>query len=225
MNVALLRLPLALGYPVLAHMAAARNDDALAAVALGDLLLVLLIGPLWRRRPWAIALMLAALPALAALAHSPYAQLPLLAPPVLFSGLLAWLFARSLRRGRVALITRLVEVSEGPPPPEVARYTRTLTAAWAGLLGAITTMNALLALVAVPDGVLARLGHPPPWSVPQARWSLIANLLIYGLVVAFFLGEYAYRRRRFPDRPYGNFVGFMRRLGALGPEAWRRIAY
>ncbi|MFZ5661233.1 MAG: ketosynthase, partial [Pseudomonadota bacterium] len=72
MTVALLRLPLALAYPVLAHVAAARDDDALAAVALADLLLVLLVGPLLRRRPWAIALTLAAVPALVALARSPH---------------------------------------------------------------------------------------------------------------------------------------------------------
>ncbi|MFX8242821.1 hypothetical protein ABTL31_18850, partial [Acinetobacter baumannii] len=89
--------------PVLAHVAAARDDDALAAVALADLLLVLLVGPLLRRRPWAIALTLAAVPALVALARSPQAQLPLLAPPVVFSGLLCWLFARTLRGGRTAL--------------------------------------------------------------------------------------------------------------------------
>ncbi|MFX9318008.1 hypothetical protein ABTO00_19510, partial [Acinetobacter baumannii] len=92
-------------------------------------------------------------PALVALPRSPHAQLPLLAPPVVFSGLLCWLFARTLRGGRTALITRLVEVAEGPPPPDVARYTRALTAAWAVLLGLIAALNAGLALLAVPDGV------------------------------------------------------------------------
>lgn len=223
MNLALLRLPLALGYPVLAHVASARDSDALAAVALGDLLLVLVLGPLLRARPWAIALCLLALPLLVLLARSPHAQLPLLAPPVVFVALLCWLFARTLRPGRTALITRLVELTEGPPTAEVARYTRRLTAAWAWLLGTITALNATLALVAVPGGVLARLGAAPPWAVSQERWSLFANLLGYGLVAAFFLGEYAYRRRRFPRRPYGNFVGFLRSLTRLGPDAWREL--
>lgn len=224
MNVALLRLPLALGYPVLAHVASARDSDVLAAVALGDLLLVLVLGPLLRARPWAIATGLLALPLLALLARSPHAQLPLLAPPVVFVALLCWLFARTLRRGRTPLITRFVELAEGPPPPDVARYTRRLTAAWAWLLGLITLANTTLALVAVPDGVLARLGYPLPWAVSQERWSLFANLLTYGVVAVFFLGEYAYRQRRFPDRPYGNFVGFMRSMARLGPDAWRELA-
>jgi len=223
-NVALLRLPLALAYPLLAHAASASDSGVLAAVALGDLLLVLLIGPLLRMRPWALALVLAAVPALAWLAHSPHAQLPLLAPPVLFTGLLCWLFARTLRRGRSPLITRVVELTEGPPTPDVARYTRRLTVAWALLMGLITVINATLALVAVPDGVLARLGHPLPLAVSQAGWSLFANLLNYGLVAGFFLAEYAYRRRRFPNRPYGNFAGFLRSLTGLGPDGWRELA-
>src|SRR4051794_13097177 len=45
-----LRLLLALAYPLLAHLAGARHDPALAAIALADLGLVVLLQPLLQRR-------------------------------------------------------------------------------------------------------------------------------------------------------------------------------
>ena len=136
----------------------------------------------------------------------------LLAPPVVFTGLLSWWFGRSLRPGKVALISRIVSGLEGCAPaelkPELKHYTRRLT---------------VLALVAVPDGLLVRLGHPPLLTVSQDAWSWFANLLNYGIVGGFFLAEYLYRKRRFPDRPYRDFPDFLRRMAALGPAFWRTL--
>lgn len=227
MHVVAARIACALAYPLLAHWASHDGRGWVAALALADLALVILVEPLLRRRGWAWGVFLVLLAGLWALARTPHAQLLLLAPPVLFVGLVAWFFGRSLRAPRVPLITRIVSAMEGCAPAQLAtplyRYTRNLTAAWALLLAVLALVNGVLALVAVPDGVLDRLGHPPAWGVPREHGSLIANLLNYGVVGGFFVGEYALRRRFFPDRPYRNFLDFLRQMGRLDPAFWRGL--
>lgn len=222
-----LRTALALAYPFLAHAANARGSGVLAGVALLDLSLILLLAPLLAGRAWAWACLAAITAVLAWLAPTPFATLPLLAPPVVFVGAAAWLFARTLRRGRVALVTRLAALVHDAPvealPPRLVAYTRRLTGAWAALLGALCLVNLVLALFASPEGLLARLGHPSPLPVPGARGSLFANLLVHGVVAGFLVLEYAWRRHRFPGLPYGGLRGFLRRLATLGPAAWREI--
>ena len=87
---------------------------------------------------------------------------------------------------------------------------------------------AVLAFAAVPGGVADRLGLLPPgalpaWTVPREHWSLIANLLNYGIVGAFFAGEYVLRQRHFPNRPYRSFGDFVGRMARLGPDFWRGL--
>lgn len=226
------RLVCALAYPLLAHWASHDGSGAAAAIALGDLVLVVLIEPLLRGRIAAWVWFAAIAAGLFALSRTLYAQLLLLAPPVLFIGLVAWFFGRTLRPPRVALITRIVAAMDRCTPTELSpalqRYTRNLTGSWCALLVALAAINALLAIVAVPDGVLARLGYVPAgtmpvWGVPRAYWSWVANLLNYGVIGGFFFGEYLLRRRHFPDRLYGNFPQFVRQMVQLGPDFWRGL--
>jgi len=231
MNVALARLALALAYPPLAHWATHAGTGQAAGVALADLSLVVLIEPLLRGRVWALATFAGLLAALYALAGSGHTQTLLLAPPVLFLALLSWFFGRSLRAPRVPLITRIACALENhgeAMPADLAAYTRRLTAAWSLVLGSLAVINALLAFAAVPGGVADRLdllppGPPPAWAVPREHWSLIANLLNYGVVGGFFIGEYALRHRFFPHRPYRNFLEFLQQMGRLGPAFWRGL--
>lgn len=220
------RVALAVAYPFLAHAAAARDSGVLAACALGTIVLMALAEGLarGRARSW-LALAAAAL-ALAWLAASPFARLPLLLVPVAFVGLIAWGFARTLRAGRVALITRIVSALDGLPPdrlaPDLLRYTRRLTLAWALVLAALGLCNLALAALAVPTGLLASAGIVPPLAVTEAQWSWFANWLNYGLVGGFFVLEYLYRKWRFPGR-YRNFLDFLRRMARLDPAFWRDV--
>lgn len=222
-----LRTALAVAYPFLAHAANARGDGTLAAIALGDLAAVLLVGPLLRRAAWAWGLVALLVPLLAWLATTPHATMPLLAPPVVFLALAAWLFARTLRRGRVPLLVRVASALHDVPPPALdpalVRYTRGLTGFWAALLSALALVNLVLAVFAVPEGLLARLGHPTPLPVADALGSLFANLLVHAVVGASFLLEYAWRRHRFPAEPYRDLPDFLRRVAALGPAFWRDV--
>jgi len=221
-----LRLLLALAYPLLAHLAGAHHDPALAAIALADLGLVVLMQPLLQRRIGAWLLLAAIVAGLVVLSRSHYAFLPLLLVPVALISLVAWTFGRTLRSGRVALITQIVAALDAMPPtalaPELRSYTRNLTAAWAGLLGLLALVNLVLAMLAIPNGLLASAGITPPWTVSAAQWSWFANILNYGIVGGFFVGEYLLRKRRFPGR-YRSFLDFMQRMARLGPAFWRQL--
>ncbi|WP_181126620.1 ketosynthase [Xanthomonas arboricola] len=218
---------LAVAYSPLAHWANASHRPELAVIAGGLLVLMVLIEPMVAGRAWAWALAVLTLLGLSALWHSPYAMLVLAAPPVVFTGWVAWFFGRSLRRGRTPLITRIVEglyrQAGMPITPEQYRYTRRLTLAWALLLCALTLVNLVLGLCAEPSGVLAQLGYASPLPISDARASLFANLLAYGVVGGFFVGEYLLRGRWFPQRPYRNLPDFLRQMARLGPEFWRDL--
>ena len=222
----LARLALALAYPVLAHLASLRDDPVLAAAALGDLAVFLLLEPLLRRRAWAWGVLLATGIGLVTEARSPYLQLVLLLVPAAFVALVAWTFGRTLRNGHVPLITRMVCAIDGVPlaqlDPALRRYSRTLTATWAAMLSGLAMCNFLLALIAVPGGLLHSLGMASPVTVSERAWSWFANLLNYGLVGGLFVGEYFYRVRRFPGR-YTSFFHFVRKMAGLGPTVWRGL--
>lgn len=220
-------IALAVAYPLLAHWATHDGGGVPAAIAMADLVALCLIAPLMQGQGWAWGVLAVSGAALAWLAQTPYAQMLLLAPPMLFVGFVAWMFWRSLRPPREPLITRIVAAMEGCKPATLPaplyRYSRKLTAAWAYVMAALAVANGVLALIAVPDGVLARLGVASPVTIGQEAWSLFANVLNYGIVGGFFVGEYTLRRWLFPHRPYRHFFDFLRQMAALGPRFWRGL--
>lgn len=219
------RLLLLPGYVLLAHLAGARQSPTLAVAALADLALLVLIEGLAARRPAAWLAAAAITAVLVPLAGSSWALTPLLLVPPLFTALIATGFLRSLRPGRVPLIRKVVAALYGTPPDELSpahrAYTRRLTLGWGLMLSLLTAINLTLALVAVPDGLLARAGVPAPFTVTAEQWSLVANVANYGLLGVFALVEYQVRRVVFPVRPYRNAAEFVRRMAALGPAFWR----
>ncbi len=221
-----LQLALALAYPFLAHVASVRGSGALAACALGTIVLMMLAEGLLRGRAGAWLALAAATGALAWLAQSRHALMPLLLVPVAFVAMIAWWFGRSLRAGRVPLIVRIVAALDGVPParlePVLHRYARGLTLAWAVVLALLALCNLALAAIAVPRGLLAGFGVTPPVSVTDAQWSWFANWLNYGLVGGFFLLEFAWRKRRFPGR-YRSLFDFLGRMSRLGTAFWRDL--
>ncbi|MEH6416236.1 hypothetical protein [Pseudomonas sp. CGJS7] len=221
------RVLLAIAYPLLAHWASHDGGGVWAALALADLVVFVTIDGLLAPRllPWiATAALLAAL---ALSAATPYAQVLLLAPPVLFNAWLSWWFARSLRAPRQGLITRIVAGLYGCAPDELApdlyRYTRRLTAVWAGVLALLAVVNGALATIAVPDGFLFRLGYTPALAISREQWSWFANIFNYGVVGGVFAVEYLVRRRLFKDRPEKGFIDFFRKMAQLGPKFWKEL--
>lgn len=123
--------------------------------------------------------------------------------PVLVQGALAWLFARSLRPGLVPLITRYALAMGATDRPEVWRYTRRLTLAWALLCGGLALLSAVLAI-----------------SVSTTTWALFANGINYLFLAALFMLEYPLRRWLLRDEPRAGFLPY---LAALARADHRRI--
>lgn len=214
---------LALAYPFVAHFAVIHNSMTLIVVALALLILVPMLPALARG---SVAAWLA-VPPLAAclwwLSRSTHATLPLYIAPVLVPGFMAGVFGSTLLAGQVPLIQQLIRLMEpaeegAEPEPAVLDYARKLTRAWTLFFILLSTTNLVLALLARPDGLLLTGGVMPPLTVPQEWWSLFANVIGYLLVAAFFLIEYAYRRRRFPRQPYRNLLDFFLRVLAVMPR-------
>ena len=206
-------------YPLLAHFAVLSGRPGLVAASIGWLVVLILLPGLQRRRPVAwIALATAGI-GLYSIAGSSAALLLLFLPPILINGFMAWVFGHTLRRGRMPLIESIVHALHGPQDDlndDILRYTRRLTGVWTALFVVLVVVNAALALCAEPGGLLLTVGVQPPVTVPLSLWSLFANVLNYLLVAGLFVGEFMFRRRRFPQQPYGGLLDFTRRVANLG---------
>jgi len=106
---------------------------------------------------------------------------------------LLWLFGRTLRPGRQPLITRLATHVHGELPAEIARYTRRVTWAWCVFFAAMAMTSMFLFLLE-----------------PLPIWSAFNNLLNLPLVVAMYLGEYAWRLRRYPNFSHASIATVFR---------------
>lgn len=179
-----------------------RHALSLAAVLL---LLLAWLPAILRRRSASALLAWGALAALLLVpALSGHVQLALMALPVVFLGGVAWIFARTLRRGREPLISRFVRVIEGAPRlelPGVRGYTRGVTVFWACLLGGMALLSLAIALCAVPGGWLATFGWHAPLALPGSLLAWYPEVGCWAVLLAAFFGEYVFRRwylRRIP---------------------------
>jgi len=97
--------------------------------------------------------------------------------------MLAAVFGVTLARDRQALCTRFAEAVHGSLAPEVLRYTRQLTLAWALFFIAISLISGLLFFLA-----------------PIETWSVFANFLTFPLVLLMFAIEFLIRRHKLPNQ-------------------------
>lgn len=110
-----------------------------------------------------------------------------------FYSLLAASFGLSLRRGRVALCTRLADRLHGPLTPGELRYTRRVTWAWTLFFALVTA---------------ATLGFY--FAAPLRTWSLFANFCVPPLIGLMFVAEYAVRRRALPQVRHRGLLASVR---------------
>ena len=204
---------LAIAYPVLAHLAVVSRSVAVTVASLAALASLALLPRLVARSVVAWCLTPLVATGLVLFAQSNAAWLPLYAAPVFVNLFGAWIFGHTLAPGQTPLIERLARLLHEPDAisNEIARYARKVTLMWAVFLSSLAVLNLTLALLATPDGVLLMMGWRPIVTVPVEVWSLFANFIDYALAGALFLGEYAYRQRKFPEQPYRNVIDFMRR--------------
>lgn len=101
---------------------------------------------------------------------------------VLFNGALGLLFGSTLAKGREPLCSRFAATVHGRPlAPEIAAYTRRITAAWAAFFAIIVAVSALLFATASLE-----------------TWSTFANYLTLPLAASMFIAEHACRRFALP---------------------------
>jgi uncharacterized membrane protein len=214
-------IALGVAYPLIAHAAVVSHNPAVTTASLAVLAALVMLPRLARGSVlmWcAVPLVIAALGLLWRL-HA--AWLPLYATPVFVTLFAAWVFWHTLAPGETPLIVRLARLLHAPedPGPEIESYARNVTLAWALLLSGLSLLSLTLALVAEPNGILLMSGVRPPFTVRLETWSLFANFLNYAIAAGFFLVEYTYRRRRFPQQPYRNLFDFVRRAAAVSQRA------
>jgi uncharacterized membrane protein len=182
-----LGLCLFISYPAVAHFRPA------AALALLAALAGYIAASVWIHHPsrW----LLPPIGAVAVAWASPPVEWMLFVPPIVINLALAWLFGRTLVRGRVPLIARFAILEQGTLSAELVTYTRTLTWLWTLLFIAAAAVSLALALS----------GH-------RDAWSLFTNFLNYVLVAALFLGEFVYRRLRFRNYRHHSPLQLLRNV-------------
>ena len=111
------------------------------------------------------------------------------APPLCAFAFMAFLFGSTLRAGSEPLISRIARKEHPDVTPDVARYTRRLTGLWTASFAALFV--AALALATF---------------LPVAAWSRWVSGLGVFVPVSLGLGEFAYRRHRFPHRERGSLA-------------------
>jgi uncharacterized membrane protein len=156
--------------------------------------------PRWR--PLGVALVLVAvLPVLGVVSDG---ALPLMfLPPIALNLGLALTFGRSLRRGDEPLISTFARAERGVLEPDLLKYTRSLTLTWTCFFVGAATLS----------GVLAA-------ATPIAVWGWFVALGNTLAVAAFFVGEFAYRKWRFPQYQHASPLS----LARIVAGRWRTSA-
>lgn len=192
---------LVIAYPLLVHAAVISGWPALETMALCCLYGALFYAALRRGRSaaWLGLVGVAALSGgLSAIGGGAYA---LYVPALLIPAMSAAMFGLSLRGGATPLISHYARLGRGELPAHIDRYTRQVTWAWTLLLSLITAVTLTLAL-----------------SGERAIWSVFSNFVSYLLLGALMVGEFVYRRWRFPDEPRSGFVEQLRLIASHPPR-------
>lgn len=118
--------------------------------------------------------------------------------PVFFSLAFLLLFSRSLRTGKIPLITRVARLAEGSLSQQAEIYTRQLTVFWSFVFLLLVFETILLAVFA-----------------PIEIWSLFTNVLNYIAIMVIFVLEYFVRKRvlnEWRDKSFRQFIGSLTKI-------------
>jgi uncharacterized membrane protein len=126
-------------------------------------------------------------------------------PPTLIDFVVAYIFARTLFRGRMPLIEYYMRVVHPELPPHLIRHARRLSALWASVMTALGVIAAVLALAGYIE-----------------LWSVFVNLVSYLVVAGVFMLEYLYRLAFFPREWHTSPLQILQVLRRTRP--WRTRA-
>jgi uncharacterized membrane protein len=111
-------------------------------------------------------------------------------PHLVTNAFLMWVFARTLGKERVPLVTSLARSVHGSLTPDIDIYTRHVTIAWSLFFAAQIAGSILLYFFA-----------------PLEIWSMFINILSTPLVILMFVCEYTYRVLRYRNHRSSLFDG------------------
>ena len=118
-------------------------------------------------------------------------------PPLLIYFGLLTVFSLTLRPGHEPLIARFARLEQGTLSPELIRYTRCLTMIWCAFFAAMLMTSLGLAV----------------WA-SVSLWSLFTHLISYLLLAVLIVGEYSFRRWRFPHYRHANLWQLIQNIRA-----------
>lgn len=219
-----LRLVGVIAYFWMAHRAIATESELFSGIALSLLVFIVYVGRLLRAELRAVIVSVVLLAGIAVLVRVHAGLTGLLLVPTVFLMMAAGVFARTLIKGRIPLLVAAASLIENVTPAKmdasVRQYTTRQTLAWAVLLYALAFVNLVLALWAVPDGVLSRLGFVVPGLIRSEAVARFMPWLIYGSVGGLLVGEFLYRQRKFPGR-YKSALDYVRKLAKVPLADWQ----
>ena len=117
-----------------------------------------------------------------------------------FFSIMAFTFARTLRKDRVPLCTQFADKVHGPLTALELRYTRNVTIAWALFF----LLNLAVTFVLFEFA-------------PLRVWSLFANFISLPLILLMFVAEYAVRRQVLPEVQRNGLIATLRVYFADSP--------
>ncbi len=126
--------------------------------------------------------------------------IPKMSPLLIHMGLF-YIFSQSLKDK--PLIEQFARLDFPELPPEIEAYCRQLTVLWSGFFALNIAACLWLAF----------------WG-SNSQWVLYNGLIVYFLIAALMLGEYVWRRIRFPDLEIPPFSQTIRNIVKNGHKIW-----
>ena len=134
-----------------------------------------------------------------------YAQYLIYLPSIFILFSLFLLFSHSLQKGQTPLITHYAIILNNKQKLDEQHfsYTRSLTLVWAIFLLSMVIISITLAVF-----------------YSLASWSLFSNIISYVLITIFFVLEFFFRKRYFPNIPSlkGGFFKYIRTIIKIRPH-------
>lgn len=181
-------------YPFVIHIALYVEKSWIAIAYIALALTVLCLTSLYRKYWLQLLLSASILTGLVAVWFTFNTQWILYLPPVIIFAMLAWIFGRTLKADRVALITRIALVmTDNKLPQNEYTYTRQITKLWTVFFCLMCVESILLALFA-----------------PIMVWSTMTNFVNYIIVAAMFVIEFIARKIILKQSSFNSFFTFIR---------------
>lgn len=117
-------------------------------------------------------------------------------PPLLIPLLLLIYFGKTLLHNEIPLITAIADAARGPLTPAMQIYTRKLTQVWC-LIFALLIVESLMLISFYNLSV----------------WSWATNFVNYILLAIIFIGEFAFRKKKFPEHDHPTFWDYIKIIG------------